>query len=72
MLAALIAAVVYLLGGYVVLALIAHKEPGAYTEWELIGWSLAWPLWVPLALALYLVELAIRKKPAAHQPAKEQ
>lgn len=39
----LIAIIVYLIGGYIMLALLAHYEAGNYTEWELLLWSLSWP-----------------------------
>ena len=54
---ALILAVVYLLGGYVVLALLAKFEPGAYTEWDLLLWCLLWPVWLILSVPLLVVEL---------------
>lgn len=36
--------IAYLAGGYLALALLAHFEPGMYTERELLGWCLVWPV----------------------------
>lgn len=55
--------IAHLVGGYVMLALLAHFEPGMYTEWELLGWCLVWPVvlvfWA-LVSALISVMVAAR------------
>lgn len=53
----LIALVVYLLGGYVMLALIARYAPGDFDEAELLGWCAWWPIALLLALILIGAEL---------------
>ena len=47
----------YLIGGYIAMALVGHYEAGHYSEMELIGWGLMWPLWAPLCLILFAIDV---------------
>lgn len=53
----LITLIVYLIGGYIMLALLAHYEAGSYSEWELLAWCLTWPALLGLTVLFFFAML---------------